>query len=345
MTPEERRRIYEEEKARIEAEEAQRGILGRLGDFAKDWRAANTPEARPRSSGSGSSFGRGFGAGFGAFMGWMVGGLLIFVMAILGFVSCVGMWNASWKEAAKAAPVKPASQSAAPSAPIDDTKCQSYADREMARAADRKYVDHITCKNGVATIYVRQVTREMLRTRGMETSAQELHEKFLGMAVAFKEAGARTVEIRNSDTGELLDSTAPMPKSGAAPKPCLAAEDPAKTGCSRASFLRGSDEPAAQGSVTPAPVSGVLLDVQGTGTKRTKTFTVTDDATLSYAYTCGDETWNFSVMRYKAGESLPDVDVNELKTKNTDSTELHDRGAFYLDISGGPCNWHVIVRQ
>jgi hypothetical protein len=144
MTPEERRRIYEEEKARIEAEEAQRGILGRLGGFAKDWKAANTPADKPSSSVSGGSFGSGFGAGFGAFLGWTVGSLLIFVVAIWGFISCVGMWNSSWKEAANTvhtAPVTPSTATvpknanpAAPAAtPTPETEMRNAASVQVTK--------------------------------------------------------------------------------------------------------------------------------------------------------------------------------------------------------------------
>jgi hypothetical protein len=91
--------------------------------------------------------------------------------------------------------------------------------------------------------------------------------------------------------------------------------------------------------------SGVLLDVHGTGMKQTKSFTVTGEVTLQYAYTCNG-VGNFSIMRYSEGGSFPvAVDVNELKSQNSDSTELHARGTFYLQISGGICDWHVTVRQ
>ncbi len=143
MTPEERRRIYEEEKARIEAEEAQRGTRGRLGVFGEDWGATNTPKAIPSSSKSGGSFGSGFGAGFGAILGWTVGSMLIFVVAIWGFISCVGMWNSSWKEATHTATAPPSTATApshakaatvAPApAPTPETEMRNAASVQVIR--------------------------------------------------------------------------------------------------------------------------------------------------------------------------------------------------------------------
>jgi hypothetical protein len=92
------------------------------------------------------------------------------------------------------------------------------------------------------------------------------------------------------------------------------------------------------------PVSGVLLDVSGTGTKKTKTFTVTGDATIQYSWNCGDGPSIFQMFRYHSNGEPADVDANTMQSRGNDTTYIHEHGSFYLNMNT-TCTWHVVVSQ
>ena len=92
--------------------------------------------------------------------------------------------------------------------------------------------------------------------------------------------------------------------------------------------------------------AATVLNVRGSGTKSTKTFTVGDEWDLGWSYNCSgfsDGTGNFIVsIERKGGGVSTQVGVNQLGA-NGDSTEhYHDGGTFFLEINS-ECTWAVKV--
>jgi hypothetical protein len=105
----------------------------------------------------------------------------------------------------------------------------------------------------------------------------------------------------------------------------------------------GEQEPHPSAS-TPMAATGVLLDVSGSGQKKTKIFTVTGDATIEYTWDCGDGPAILQIIRYNSKGEPVDFDANTIKPRGSDTTYIHERGTFYLNMNT-TCNWHVIVSQ
>ena len=94
----------------------------------------------------------------------------------------------------------------------------------------------------------------------------------------------------------------------------------------------------------PPAAPRTLAVFTGSGTKKTKKFDVTsDDWTIAYRYDCTSfgSQGNFQVFVY-GDDGMPDVAVNELAAKGTDTTEEHQGGSFYLEINS-ECAWTVRV--
>jgi hypothetical protein len=102
---------------------------------------------------------------------------------------------------------------------------------------------------------------------------------------------------------------------------------------------------------TPAPVVApapqVLLNVSGSGTKSTQSFTAGGDWTLNYSYDCSnfDDRGNFQVYIYNSDGSMSDENtgVNELGAGGTDTEYYHSGGSYYLEVNS-ECTWKITVK-
>lgn len=99
---------------------------------------------------------------------------------------------------------------------------------------------------------------------------------------------------------------------------------------------------AAPAKPKPAPKPVTVLTEHGTGIKNTVKFTVHDDWDLTYTYNCSNfgMQGNFAVTGM--GGDFPNVMVNELDTKGSDTTHQHDGGTMYLQINS-ECAWTIKV--
>jgi hypothetical protein len=90
----------------------------------------------------------------------------------------------------------------------------------------------------------------------------------------------------------------------------------------------------------PKATATTVLTEHGTGIKNTVKFTVHGDWDLNYTYNCASfgMQGNFAVTGM--GGDFPDVMVNELGTKGTDTTHQHDGGTMYLQVNS-ECSWTI----
>jgi hypothetical protein len=88
-----------------------------------------------------------------------------------------------------------------------------------------------------------------------------------------------------------------------------------------------------------------LLDVGGSGTKSTATFTAPQIWDLQYRYDCSNfgAPGNFAVTVLPQGGGAPDVAVNELGSSGQDVTQVRLGGRVHLEILS-ECTWHVTAR-
>jgi len=106
--------------------------------------------------------------------------------------------------------------------------------------------------------------------------------------------------------------------------------------------------PAAPAS-TPAPAPAAmqtLLNISGSGTKTTESFTAAGSWNLIWSYDCsnfGDQ-GNFQVTAYDPS-GQPDFNinpVNELGASGSDTEYYHQGGTYYLEVNS-ECNWTLKV--
>jgi len=100
-----------------------------------------------------------------------------------------------------------------------------------------------------------------------------------------------------------------------------------------------------QGRTGKAYEPSTLLEISGSGIKKSVTFTTGGSWSLEYAYDCSrwGSTGNFMVDLYDAGSGdLDDVLVNELDTGGTDSTPVYSSGTHWLEVDS-ECDWTVRV--
>lgn len=112
---------------------------------------------------------------------------------------------------------------------------------------------------------------------------------------------------------------------------------------SRASRSSGRAAQAAPQHRT-GPVT--VLNVRGSGTKTTQTFTVGDEWDLVWSYNCGNfgmGKGNFIVhIERKGGGFGTPIGVNELGTSGDSTEHYHDAGTYYLEMVS-ECDWAVKV--
>lgn len=98
----------------------------------------------------------------------------------------------------------------------------------------------------------------------------------------------------------------------------------------------------------PHHVAGAvtLLNVRGSGTKTTETFTVGDEWDLLWSYNCsgfagGSGNFIVDIQRKGGGFGTP-VGVNQLGSGGDSTEHYHDGGTYYLEINS-ECSWAVKV--
>jgi len=101
----------------------------------------------------------------------------------------------------------------------------------------------------------------------------------------------------------------------------------------------------ARGPAGKAYEPTTLLELSGSGIKKSVAFTTRGAWTLQYAYDCSrwGDTGNFIVNLYDASDSsYEDGLVNELDTGGQDSTPVYSPGTHWLDVNS-ECDWSVRV--
>lgn len=91
-----------------------------------------------------------------------------------------------------------------------------------------------------------------------------------------------------------------------------------------------------------------MLDISGSGSKSTQTFTVASSWQMKWSYDCssfGDQ-GNFQVYVYTSGGSLSfeNAGVNQLGNGGSDIEYYHTGGSYYLEVNS-ECNWHLTVQD
>lgn len=104
--------------------------------------------------------------------------------------------------------------------------------------------------------------------------------------------------------------------------------------------------PAATAAQTAqaAPVEKVVLQLTGSSSKTTQSFTTGNDWSIKYSFDCSSfgDSGNFQVYVY-TDDDLSDVPVNALAAKGSDTTYEHgSAGSHYLEMNS-ECSWTVTV--
>lgn len=99
---------------------------------------------------------------------------------------------------------------------------------------------------------------------------------------------------------------------------------------------------------TPAPVHAVLLDLTGSGTKQTDTFTASDHTLITWQADNGDAyAGHFVIEVYDAtSHQLAGLAGNVLVPAHQslgDTTVIHHAGHVFLSVDGTNASWHVVV--
>jgi hypothetical protein len=93
-----------------------------------------------------------------------------------------------------------------------------------------------------------------------------------------------------------------------------------------------------------APATMPLLDLAGTGTKKSAIFITTGEWSVAWSYDCARlGQGNFIITVYSGGGALQDILVNELGPKGKDIALVHaSPGPHYLDVNS-ECAWTAKV--
>lgn len=107
-------------------------------------------------------------------------------------------------------------------------------------------------------------------------------------------------------------------------------------------------QPAPAPAPKPTPAAPqTLLDISGSGSKTTESFTAAGAWNLTYSYDCstfGDR-GNFQVFIYNGDGSMSfsNSGVNQLGASGSDTDYYHTGGTFYLEVNS-ECSWHIQVK-
>lgn len=98
----------------------------------------------------------------------------------------------------------------------------------------------------------------------------------------------------------------------------------------------------------PAPAAmQTLLDISGSGSKTTESFTAAGAWNLIWSYDCSNfgSKGNFQVFIYdgNGNMSFDNSGVNQLGASGSDTDYYHVGGTYYLEVNS-ECSWHVTVK-
>jgi len=110
-----------------------------------------------------------------------------------------------------------------------------------------------------------------------------------------------------------------------------------------------ADKSTRSSNSTPTPAQQAkapqtLLDLTGSGTKQTQTFTAAGDWDLNWTYDCsaagGNGNFIVTVYNKDGSVSFDNTPVNQMGASGNDVQHYHTGGKFYLDINS-ECSWTV----
>ena len=107
-------------------------------------------------------------------------------------------------------------------------------------------------------------------------------------------------------------------------------------------------QPAPAPAPKPAPTAPqTLLEISGSGSKTTESFTTAGAWNLTYSYDCSSfgDRGNFQVFIYNGDGSMSfsNSGVNQLGASGSDTDYYHTGGTFYLEVNS-ECSWHIQVK-
>ena len=145
--------------------------------------------------------------------------------------------------------------------------------------------------------------------------------------------------VATTEQGATITPAAPAATQAAPEQPAQASSQPVKPVVAK---------PAPAPAPAPAPhVPTILLQVSGSGTKSTQTFSAPTNWTLEYTYDCtsfSGGTGNFQVFIQKAAGGYSALTpVNQLGASGSDTEYYHSGGQLYLEVNS-ECSWTVTVK-
>ena len=89
----------------------------------------------------------------------------------------------------------------------------------------------------------------------------------------------------------------------------------------------------------------MLLDLRGSGIRRSAKFTASGDWKISYSYNSASFGYqgNFIITVYRGASEYVDSAANELGMKGSGSQPEYEPGRFYLEMNS-ECSWHVTAK-
>lgn len=134
--------------------------------------------------------------------------------------------------------------------------------------------------------------------------------------------------------------------TGAASSSSSTTAAPAATEAATTQDVATTQAAVAAPTTQAAPATTVVLQKTGSGTNKTKTFTISNDNwSIKYSFDCSSlgSSGNFQVYVYDGSGSLVDLPVNALADNGKDTTyETTGPGSYSLEINS-ECSWKVTV--
>ena len=123
---------------------------------------------------------------------------------------------------------------------------------------------------------------------------------------------------------------------------------PEKSTTAKSVPATNESQPAPAPAPKPAPVAPqTLLDISGSGSKTTESFTAASAWNLTYSYDCSNfgGRGNFQVFIYNGDGSMSfsNSGVNQLGASGSDTDYYHTGGTYYLEVNS-ECSWHITVK-
>jgi hypothetical protein len=183
-------------------------------------------------------------------------------------------------------------------------------------------------------------------TKNQKIAAVILCLMVMGVAVSAKTPPEPTASTVTAPQATTQQATVPPAQAATTD---TSSPVPAKQDATNATAVNQTPVPVATPAPQQAPAAQptVLIQLKGSGTKSTQTFTAPSNWTLSYTYDCSNfdgDRGNFQVYVQSADGGFNDLSpVNELGANGSDTEYYHSGGQFYLEVNS-ECDWTVTAK-